>query len=344
MTAEMMPASSAAARDEIPAARTTPLWRKLIPYLGTVAIFALIFWRIPVSQSRTGAVRRCRCSNFLAVFLPYSLFYCAIDSALPHLGGAALQRADALSRHPADSRQHVRARADQHRPRAGRRRVLPASQSRHPFSSSALSSILFIALLEIYQLFLFSTLGVIFYTPVGRRADARSSESCASCTSSRGCCWSRSSILFAIARRKPADSRLDRAGPRRARLLRTFIEARPLDYATVLGDQGADLSRLGGRAILRARAVWDRDAVREADAVSAAGVPGRRAADRGRASGTSQAAWLLFFSGNASAAKIRRLQPRRAIHLHVVQRPDRTVLPAAREPRADRTARRTRER
>ena len=32
---------------------------------------------------------------------------------------------------------------------------------------SALSSVLFIAMLEIYQLFLFSTLGVIFYTPVG---------------------------------------------------------------------------------------------------------------------------------------------------------------------------------
>ena len=32
---------------------------------------------------------------------------------------------------------------------------------------SALSSVLFIAMLEIYQLFMFSTVGVIFYTPVG---------------------------------------------------------------------------------------------------------------------------------------------------------------------------------
>ena len=36
--------------------------------------------------------------------------------------------------------------------------------------------------------------------------------------------------------------------------------------------------------------------------------------------GTSQAAWLLFFSGNASRGEDPRLQPRRALHLHVLQR------------------------
>src|SRR5271170_8019358 len=49
-------------------------------------------------------------------------------------------------------------------------------------------------------------------------------------------------------------------------------------------DQGADVSRVGGRAILRARALWNRDTVREADAVSAAGVPGGCTADRSRSS------------------------------------------------------------
>ena len=66
--------------DEMPAARATPLWRKLIPYLGTIAIFALIFWRIPIRKVEQ-ALSQVPVLEFLAVFMPYSLFYCAIDSA-----------------------------------------------------------------------------------------------------------------------------------------------------------------------------------------------------------------------------------------------------------------------
>ena len=53
---------------------------------------------------------------------------------------------------------------------------------------SALSSVLFIAMLEIYQLFLFSTLGVIFYTRSATRRSG-SSRFSGSCTSRRGHCW-----------------------------------------------------------------------------------------------------------------------------------------------------------
>jgi len=51
MSAGPIPGASDAPRgDEVPAPRATQLWRKAIPYLGTIAIFALIFWRIPIRK------------------------------------------------------------------------------------------------------------------------------------------------------------------------------------------------------------------------------------------------------------------------------------------------------
>ena len=93
----------------MPAARATPLWRKLIPYLGTLAIFALILLAHPDFARSSRRCPQVPVLDFLAVFMPYSLFYCAIHSGVPHLGRAPLQRAHALSRHPADPREHVRA-------------------------------------------------------------------------------------------------------------------------------------------------------------------------------------------------------------------------------------------
>ena len=45
-----------------------------------VAIFALIFWRIPIRKVED-ALSQVPIIDFLAVFMPYSLFYCALDSA-----------------------------------------------------------------------------------------------------------------------------------------------------------------------------------------------------------------------------------------------------------------------
>ena len=44
MSTEAIRDSSKDVRDETTVARSTPLWRKAIPYVGTLAIFALIFW------------------------------------------------------------------------------------------------------------------------------------------------------------------------------------------------------------------------------------------------------------------------------------------------------------
>ena len=56
MSAEPVPASKAS--DAVPAPRHTPIWKKALPYLGTVVIFALIFWRIPMANVGAALSRR----------------------------------------------------------------------------------------------------------------------------------------------------------------------------------------------------------------------------------------------------------------------------------------------
>src|SRR5208282_79046 len=57
----------------------TPIWRRAIPYAGTLAIFALIFWRIPLGKVGD-ALRDVPVGEFIAIFLPYSLFFFVLDS------------------------------------------------------------------------------------------------------------------------------------------------------------------------------------------------------------------------------------------------------------------------
>ena len=83
MSAEPIANASA----EIPARGATPLWQKLIPYLGTVAIFALIFWRIPLAKVAE-ALSQAPILKFFAIFMPFSLFYFAIDSFCLKIGRA----------------------------------------------------------------------------------------------------------------------------------------------------------------------------------------------------------------------------------------------------------------
>ena len=133
MSAGTIPDSSDAPRDEVPAARATPLLAQGDSVSRHRRDLRADLLAHPDSQSRTGAVAGAD-TRFpggvhavLAVLLRDRF-------GVPDLGRAPLQRADALSRHPADSREHVRAGADQHQPRAGRRRVLSASQSRRSAS------------------------------------------------------------------------------------------------------------------------------------------------------------------------------------------------------------------
>ena len=158
--------STAAPRDDVPAAaRLVPLWRKALPYLGTVAIFALIFWRIPVRKVEQ-ALSQVPVLEFGAVFMPYSLFYCAIDSAcltwVVNRFNARMRYSDIL---PIRASMYVLALINTSLAQGGVAYYLHRKAG--ITFLSALSSVLFIAMLEIYQLFLFSTLGVMFYTPVG---------------------------------------------------------------------------------------------------------------------------------------------------------------------------------
>ncbi len=146
----------------------------------------------------------------------------------------------------------------------------------------ALSSILFIALMEIYQLFLFSTLGVIFYHPTSpAQIEIVSILRVAYVIAWALLVRDHRAVRDGAPQRRPP--RMDCHEPRRSdrRNLPQGASARLCDRAR---HQGAEFSLLGANAVFRAGAVWDHDPAHQADAVSAAGVSRRCAADRGRAS------------------------------------------------------------
>jgi hypothetical protein len=58
---------------------TNPRWKKIAPYIVTLLIFALIFWRIPIG--RVGAaLENVPIVKFFCVFLPFSAAYWLVDS------------------------------------------------------------------------------------------------------------------------------------------------------------------------------------------------------------------------------------------------------------------------
>jgi Lysylphosphatidylglycerol synthase TM region len=299
MTAGTSPGSTAAARDNVPAARATPLWRKALPYIGTVAIFALIFWRIPVRKVEQ-ALSQVPILDFLAVFMPYSLFYCAIDSAcltwVVNRFNARMRYSDIL---PIRASMYVLALINTSLAQGGVAYYLHRKAG--ITFLGALSSVLFIAMLEIYQLFLFSTLGVIFYTPVG--AQIRIVAILRIVYIAAWALLAGIMIFFAVARRSARIRNWVETG-RAGALLATFIQARPLDYLTVLAIKAPTFLAsvvaqyyalaLYGIAIPFVKLMLFLPLVFLAAAlpISVAHL------------GTSQAAWLLFFSTNATPAKI----------------------------------------
>jgi hypothetical protein len=300
MSAGPIPSPSATPRDEVPAARATPVWRKAIPYLGTVAIFALIFWRIPIRKVEQ-ALSQVPILDFLAVFMPYSLFYCAIDSAcltwVVRRFNARMRYRDIL---PIRASMYVLALINTSLAQGGVAYYLHRKAG--VSFLSALSSVLFIALLEIYQLFLFSTLGVIFYTPVG----AAQVRIVAILRVVYIAAWALLAVIivfFAIARRSVKIRKwieTSRAGA----VLATFIQARPLDYLAVLAIKAPTFLAsvvaqyyalaLYGIAVPFIKLMLFLPLVFLAAALPIAVAH----------LGTSQAAWLLFFSSNASPVKI----------------------------------------
>ena len=300
MSAGTIPTPSESPRDAPAAGAAAPLWRKALPYLGTVAIFALIFWRIPIRKVEQ-ALSQVPVLEFLAVFMPYSLFYCAIDSAcltwVVRRFNARMRYGDIL---PIRASMYVLALINTSLAQGGVAYYL--HRKANVTFLGALSSVLYIAMLEIYQLFLFSTLGVIFYTPVGG-AQMRIVAILRVVYIAAWALLVAVMIFFAVARRSARIRNWVETG-RAGAILATFMQARPVDYLAVLAIKAPTFLAsvvaqyyalaLYGIAIPFVKLMLFLPLVFLAAAlpISVAHL------------GTSQAAWLLFFSTNASPAKI----------------------------------------
>ncbi|MGO9603754.1 MAG: lysylphosphatidylglycerol synthase domain-containing protein [Candidatus Binataceae bacterium] len=278
----------------------TPVWRRAIPYVGTLAIFALIFWRIPLGKV-ADALRDVPVGEFIAIFLPYSLFFFIIDSFcltwVVRRFNAPMSWLEIL---PIRASMYLLAMINTNLGQGGVAYYLNR-RSKIGFLA-ALSSILFIALLEVYQLFLFSTLGVLFYAP----ADSTQARIIGILRVVYVIAWLVLAAIiafFAVARRNERIRswvETGRAGP----LLATFLAAKPIDYLivlaikapTFLGSVIAQFFALGlyGIAVPFLKLMLFLPLVFLAAALPIAVAH----------LGTSQAAWLLFFSGNATSARI----------------------------------------
>ncbi len=288
------------ARDEIAARRATPLWRKAIPYVGTVAIFALIFWRIPIAKVGE-ALSQAPVFKFFAIFMPFSLFYFAIDSFcltwVVNRFNAPMRLRDIL---PIRASMYLLALINTNLGQGGVAYYLHRKAGISFLG--ALSSILFVALLEVYQLFLFSTLGVIFYAPKG----PAQTEIVQVLRVAYIVAWALLAAIvtfFAIARRSERIRHWVETG-RAGAILATFMKARPIDYLAVLAIKAPSFLAsvvaqyyalaLYGIAVPFVKLVLFLPLVFLAAALPIAVAH----------LGTSQAAWLLFFSGNAPDVKI----------------------------------------
>ncbi len=282
------------------ATRGVALWKKTLPYLGTLLIFALIFWRIPMAAVGH-ALKQAPVLKFVGVFLPFSALYWMIDSAcltwVVRRFNAPLRFRDIV---PIRASMYLLALVNTNLGQGGVAYYLHR-KARIPFLA-ALSSILFIAVMEVYQLFLFSTLGVIFYSP----ASAAQTEIVGVLRVAYVIAWMglfATIGLFAAARRKPA-LRAWIEGSRAGAIAGTFLAARPLDYAIVLAIKAPSFMAsvltqyfalsLYGIAIPFVKLVLFLPLVFLAAALPIAVAH----------LGTSQAAWLLLFSGNAPDVKI----------------------------------------
>ena len=291
---------TASAPEQKPPVPGNPFWKRALPYFGTLAIFALIFWRIPVAKVGE-ALKHVPVLEFFGVFLPFSIFYWIIDSLcltwVVRRFNAALSLRDIL---PIRASMYLLSLVNSNLGQGGVAWYLHRKTG-VPFLET-LSSILFIALMEVYQLFLFSTLGVFLYRP----SSHTQSEIVRVLRVAYLIAWlvlAAVIAFFAYARRSErAPGWLTRG--RAAAIATTFMAARPIDYAIVLGIKAPSfmLSVLAQYFALSlysipipfAQLVLFLPLVFLAAAlpISVAHL------------GTSQAAWLLFFSGRASNAKM----------------------------------------
>jgi lysylphosphatidylglycerol synthase-like protein len=247
------------------------------------------------------ALKQVPALEFIGVFLPFSLFYFAVDSYcltwVVRRFNAPLNYRDVM---PIRASMYLLALLNTNLGQGGvayylyRKAKIPLLE--------ALSSVLFIAVLEVYQLFLFSTLGVLFYSP----RTAQLVEVTRALRIAYVAAWALLFGIigfFAMVRRSEAiRERIERW--RGGALVGSFVKARPLDYLCVLaikaptfiGSLIAQYFALGlyGVAMPFLKLVLFLPLVFLAAALPIAVAH----------LGTSQAAWLLFFSDNASQATI----------------------------------------
>jgi len=239
--------------------------------------------------------------KFFGAFLPFSAFYWVIDSLCLTW---VVQRFNAPLRlreiAPIRASMYLLALINTNLGQGGvawylhRRAGIPLIEM--------LSSILFIGLMEVYQLFAFSTLGVIFY-----QAGSPSQRTMVHLLRIvYAVAWLALAMLigfFALVRRSDRVRAWIAASPVRA-FARTFVQARPRDYAIVLAIKAPSFLaslivqflalRLYGISIPFVELVLFLPLVFLVAALPIAVAH----------LGTSQAAWLIFFSMNAAPAKI----------------------------------------
>jgi Lysylphosphatidylglycerol synthase TM region len=275
-------------------------WRRALPYFGTLLIFALIFWRIPIAAVGK-ALAQAPMVEFFGVFLPFCACYWMIDSFcltwVVRRFNAALRFRDIL---PIRASMYLLALINTNLGQGGVAWYLHRKAG-VPFLEM-LSSILFIALMEVYQLFLFSTFGVTVYQP----SSSGQFEIVRVLRIAYVIGWLALMALIAFFEQVRRSARLSAriASGRFGAIAGTFLAARPLDYAIVLGIKAPAfvLSLLAqyvalslyGIAIPLTKLILFLPLVFLAAALPIAVAH----------LGTSQAAWLLFFSGNAPAPKI----------------------------------------
>jgi lysylphosphatidylglycerol synthase-like protein len=276
------------------------LLRRTLPYLGTLLIFALIFWRVPIATVYS-ALAQVPVLNFLAVFLPFSIFYWMIDSLcltwVVRRFNAPLKLREII---PIRASMYLLALINTNLGQGGVAWYLHRKAKVAFFE--VLSSILFIGLLEIYQLFLFSTLGLIFYHP----ASLVQLRIVRFLRIAYLVAWLALAVIIVLSARARRSGRIRSwvADSRFGAAVGTLLAARPLDYAIVLGIKapaflGSLLAQhfaltLYGIAVPFVNLVLFLPLVFLAAALPI-GVAHL---------GTSQAAWLLFFAGSAPDAKI----------------------------------------
>jgi hypothetical protein len=239
--------------------------------------------------------------EFFGVFLPFSVFYWMIDSLcltwVVRRFNAPMRLRDIL---PIRASMYLPALINTTLGQGGvawylhRRAAIPFFE--------VLSSMLFIGLMEFYQLFLFSTLGVLIYHP-----DSAAQQTVAHVLRiAYAVAWVALAMLAgcgAWARRSGRVRAWIGAG-RLRNLARTFIAARPRDYAIVLAIKAPSflaslLAQYFALALYGIAIPFVKLMIFLPLVFLAAALPIAVAH-----LGTSQAAWLLFFSADAPRAKI----------------------------------------